>query len=85
MRRTGMGQLGDPGVEKIARAADIMAGELGWNEARARRKKSQSLAPNFALQTAMTAFVVVNPRSCWWPHQTRMARDRTGVKRYISV
>jgi glycerol-3-phosphate dehydrogenase len=49
MRRTGIGQLGNPGSENIARAADLMAGELGWNEAR-KAKEIQSLAPNFALR-----------------------------------
>jgi glycerol-3-phosphate dehydrogenase len=48
MRRTGIGQLGNPGAENIARAADLMAGELGWNDAR-KAKEIASIAPNFAL------------------------------------
>ena len=46
MRRTGIGQLGDPGAEALSRAADIMAGELGWDAAR-RAREIESLAPNF--------------------------------------
>jgi glycerol-3-phosphate dehydrogenase len=49
MRRTGMGQLGNPGAENIARAADIMTDELGWNDAR-KAKEIQSIASNFALR-----------------------------------
>ena len=36
MRRTGIGQEGDPGPDAIDRAATIMAGECGWSEARRR-------------------------------------------------
>jgi glycerol-3-phosphate dehydrogenase len=49
MRRTGIGQLGDPGADNITRAANLMAGELGWTEAR-KAWEIQSLAPNFALK-----------------------------------
>jgi glycerol-3-phosphate dehydrogenase len=49
MRRTGIGQLGDPGAAKIACTADLMAGELGWTEAR-KAKEIQSIATNFALR-----------------------------------
>jgi glycerol-3-phosphate dehydrogenase len=49
MRRTGIGQLGDPGAAKIARTADLMASELGWTDAR-KAKEIQSIAANFALR-----------------------------------
>jgi glycerol-3-phosphate dehydrogenase len=49
MRRTGIGQLGDPGAGNIARTADLMAGELGWTDAR-KAKEIQSIARNFALR-----------------------------------
>jgi glycerol-3-phosphate dehydrogenase len=49
MRRTGIGQLGNPGADNIARAADLMAGELGWNDAR-KANEIASIAPNFALR-----------------------------------
>ena len=51
MRRTGIGQLGDPGAERLQRVADLMAAELGWDNAR----KAQELAAvqrNFILTTA---------------------------------
>ncbi|HEY0215634.1 MAG TPA: glycerol-3-phosphate dehydrogenase/oxidase [Cellulomonas sp.] len=34
LRRTGIGQLGDPGDEVLGLAADVVAGELGWGAAR---------------------------------------------------
>lgn len=49
MRRTGIGQLGNPGAENIARVADLMAGQLGWSDAR-KAKEIQSVASNFALR-----------------------------------
>ncbi|MGN6517417.1 MAG: glycerol-3-phosphate dehydrogenase/oxidase, partial [Rhizomicrobium sp.] len=51
MRRTGIGQLGDPGEARLARAAELMAAEMGWSDAR----KAQELADvrrNFQLTTA---------------------------------
>jgi glycerol-3-phosphate dehydrogenase len=51
MRRTGIGQLGNPGDDNLARAAAIMATELGWDDAR----KANELAVvrrNFMLTTA---------------------------------
>jgi glycerol-3-phosphate dehydrogenase len=49
MRRTGMGQLGNPGTGNIARAATLMAVELGWDVARMGAEIA-SVAPNFALR-----------------------------------
>ena len=49
MRRTGMGQLGNPGQANIARAADLMAAELGWNETR-KTREMESVALNFRLR-----------------------------------
>ncbi|HEY5336907.1 MAG TPA: glycerol-3-phosphate dehydrogenase/oxidase [Rhizomicrobium sp.] len=49
MRRTGMGQLGNPGADNIARAAEWMAGELGWDSTR-KANEIQSIARNFALR-----------------------------------
>jgi len=34
LRRTGLGTLGNPGDEVIAKVADVVARELGWDEAR---------------------------------------------------
>ncbi|HWA29993.1 MAG TPA: glycerol-3-phosphate dehydrogenase/oxidase [Rhizomicrobium sp.] len=51
MRRTCIGQLGDPGAGKIARVADLMASELGWDDAR-KAKEIASVARNFQLATA---------------------------------
>lgn len=51
MRRTGIGQLGNPGDTRLARAADMMAAEMEWDDAR----KAQELAAvrrNFQLTTA---------------------------------
>jgi glycerol-3-phosphate dehydrogenase len=36
MRRTGIGQEGEPGPDALATAAAIMAAECGWSEARKR-------------------------------------------------
>jgi len=38
LRRTGIGQLGDPGAEALAKTADLMASELGWDGARKQRE-----------------------------------------------
>lgn len=46
MRRTGIGQEGDPGSSALERAAAIMAGECGWSEAR-RRAEIDSVAAIF--------------------------------------
>ena len=51
MRRTGIGQLGNPGQDKLARVADIMAAELRWDEAR-KRGELASVQRNFQLTTA---------------------------------
>jgi glycerol-3-phosphate dehydrogenase len=51
MRRTGIGQLGNPGAERLQQVADLMAAELGWDNAR----KAQELAAvqrNFILTKA---------------------------------
>ena len=49
MRRTGIGQLGDPGSAALDSAADLMAAELGWDSTR-RSHEIQSLAPHFRTQ-----------------------------------
>ncbi len=49
MRRTGIGQLGDPGAPMIRIVADLMAGELGWSEAQ-RDAEIAALARNFRTQ-----------------------------------
>ncbi len=52
MRRTGMGQLGNPGSGNIARAADLMATELDWTAERI-ASEIASVAPNFALRAGV--------------------------------
>jgi glycerol-3-phosphate dehydrogenase len=52
MRRTGIGQLGNPGASNIARAASLMAEELGWDVARMGAEIA-SVAPNFALRAGV--------------------------------
>ena len=51
MRRTGVGQLGDPGDAALARAADLMAQELGWTEGR-KRREIESVSSLFRLREA---------------------------------
>lgn len=51
MRRTGIGQLGNPGADRLRRVADLMASELGWNDAR-KAKELASVQRNFQLTTA---------------------------------
>jgi glycerol-3-phosphate dehydrogenase len=51
MRRTGIGQLGNPGIDRLNRVADIMAAELCWDEAR-KRSELASIQRNFQLTTA---------------------------------
>jgi glycerol-3-phosphate dehydrogenase len=46
MRRTGIGQLGDPGEKALETAASLMAAELGWNDAR-KRAEIDGLGPIF--------------------------------------
>jgi glycerol-3-phosphate dehydrogenase len=46
MRRTGIGQLGDPGAESVSAVATLMARELGWSDER-KRAEIESLKPNF--------------------------------------
>lgn len=46
MRRTTIGQLGNPGAGTIAAIADLMAAELGWDDAR-RAREIESTWPNF--------------------------------------
>ena len=41
-RRTGLGTLGDPGVECLSRCAEIMGACLGWSEARMRHEVQQT-------------------------------------------
>jgi len=49
MRRTGIGQLGQPDAATLEAAARIMGAELGWDEAR-RTREVASVAPRFQLQ-----------------------------------
>ncbi|MDE3116010.1 MAG: glycerol-3-phosphate dehydrogenase/oxidase [Pseudomonadota bacterium] len=49
MRRTGIGQLGDPGAASIRIVAEMMSAELGWTEAQ-RDAEIASLARNFRTQ-----------------------------------
>ena len=46
MRRTGIGQLGDPGNDALARVADLMAAELGWDDGR-RQREIEAVTTNF--------------------------------------
>jgi glycerol-3-phosphate dehydrogenase len=46
LRRTGIGQLGNPGPEALKNAADLMAGELGWS-ATQKRAELDAIAPIF--------------------------------------
>jgi glycerol-3-phosphate dehydrogenase len=51
MRRTGIGQLGDPGRASIEAVADLMSGELGWNSER-RQAEILSLQASFTTREA---------------------------------
>lgn len=51
MRRTGIGQLGDPGPAALRAAADLMAAELGWDDAR-KAREIESVMRNFKTQAA---------------------------------
>jgi len=51
MRRTGIGQLGNPGNDKLARVANLMASELGWDDAR-KQNELANVQRNFQLTTA---------------------------------
>lgn len=51
MRRTGIGQLGRPPADAIAKITDMMASELGWNAERKAREIAQ-LDTNFRLAAA---------------------------------
>ncbi|HTQ14739.1 MAG TPA: glycerol-3-phosphate dehydrogenase/oxidase [Rhizomicrobium sp.] len=51
MRRTGIGQLGDPSPDTLKAAAALMAGELGWNEARIAREVA-AVSGSFRLSEA---------------------------------
>ena len=51
MRRTGIGQLGNPGNDRLARVADLMATELGWDDAR-KQSELTAVQRNFQLTTA---------------------------------
>ena len=66
-RRTGLGTLGTPGDEVIARVSDLMAHELGWDE-RARAAHDVRAVAKFVSWARTLA--VVNPHS--WG-------DRTGA------
>lgn len=54
IRRTGLGQAGDPGKPALEAAARIMARELGWTEDRMRRE-TESLAQTFAARERAAA------------------------------
>jgi glycerol-3-phosphate dehydrogenase len=49
MRRTGIGQLGDPGASVLQKAAALMASELGWKEDRG-AQEIQAVEANFRTQ-----------------------------------
>ncbi|HUJ04022.1 MAG TPA: glycerol-3-phosphate dehydrogenase C-terminal domain-containing protein, partial [Rhizomicrobium sp.] len=51
MRRTGIGQLGDPGEAALDESVWLMATELEWNAAR-RQSELDALAANFRVQGA---------------------------------
>jgi glycerol-3-phosphate dehydrogenase len=51
MRRTGIGQLGDPGEAALDESVWLMASELEWNAAR-RQSELDALAANFRVQGA---------------------------------
>ncbi|HEY1638952.1 MAG TPA: glycerol-3-phosphate dehydrogenase C-terminal domain-containing protein, partial [Rhizomicrobium sp.] len=51
MRRTGIGQLGNPGADRLRRVADLMASELGWDDAR-KANELATVQRNFVLTTA---------------------------------
>ena len=53
MRRTGIGQLGDPGAAALSAAAALMADELGWDDAR-RQHEIEDVARNFRTQAETT-------------------------------
>ncbi|HTK79083.1 MAG TPA: glycerol-3-phosphate dehydrogenase/oxidase [Rhizomicrobium sp.] len=50
MRRTGHGQLGDPGPAVLEQIASTMANELGWNETR-KRMEIETVRKKFRTQT----------------------------------
>jgi glycerol-3-phosphate dehydrogenase len=50
MRRTGIGQLGDPGTEALTAAANLMAQELGWDDAR-KAREIDAVSRSFRLQS----------------------------------
>ncbi|MFC1890397.1 glycerol-3-phosphate dehydrogenase C-terminal domain-containing protein, partial [Thermodesulfobacteriota bacterium] len=43
LRRTGIGTLGNPGGEALARCADVMGGILGWDGDRKNREVNEAL------------------------------------------
>jgi glycerol-3-phosphate dehydrogenase len=51
MRRTGIGQLGNPGTDALARVADLMATELGWDDGR-RQREIETVKTNFRTVSA---------------------------------
>ena len=54
MRRTGIGQLGDPGAEALAATANLMAAELGWDGAR-KQREIDSVARTFQIARSAAA------------------------------
>ncbi len=64
MRRTGIGQLGNPGNDALEQIADIAVDELGWSETPAQRRGrgGEGQLPD-AGRRGMSAFIVVNPAS----------------------
>ncbi|MBX7258176.1 MAG: FAD-dependent oxidoreductase [Candidatus Hydrogenedentes bacterium] len=80
-RRTGLGTLGTPGNDVIAKVAAIMAKELGWPEERRKAHVKRTVA-HFTPRTRSRA--IVNPRS-WggrtgkiWPMLEARLRDVIG-------
>jgi glycerol-3-phosphate dehydrogenase len=54
MRRTGIGQLGDPGADALAATANLMAAELGWDAAR-RQREIDAAARTFQITRSAAA------------------------------
>lgn len=51
MRRTGIGQLGDPGRDTLDRVAALMAAELGWDDSR-KLREIEAVQANFRTEPA---------------------------------
>ena len=51
LRRTELGTAGHPGDRPLKQCAEVMAGELGWNEAHT-RNEIQRVKRNFSLRSS---------------------------------